>query len=131
MGKTPTTSRGRGRREKYCKSYMQWLTYSESISSLICNCSQCYMSTLIITVSIALRYAGCTGLVANIRRHMRLCHPDIQQEVQRNQTRIYERKECLKCGVVTTRLDLHLQRIGYHMDKGRPRPNSPVCNPKT
>jgi phage gp46-like protein len=42
--------------EKYCKSYMQWLTYSESISSLICNRAQCYMSTLIITVSIALRY---------------------------------------------------------------------------
>ena len=60
----------------------------------------------------------CKGLVANIRRHMRLCHPDIQQEVPRKQTRVYERKECAKCGVVTTRLDVHLKRI-HGMVKGQ------------
>ena len=49
--------------------------------------------------------------MANIRRHVRLCHQDSQQDVQRKATRNYERKECLKCGVVTIRLDLHLQRI--------------------
>jgi hypothetical protein len=54
---------------------------------------------------------GCKGFVANIRRHIRLCHPDIQQDLQVKSKREYERKECPKCGVVTTRLNLHLQRI--------------------
>ena len=54
---------------------------------------------------------GCKGLVTNIRRHIRLCHPDIEQNHLVKTKREYERKECPKCGVVTIRLDLHLQRM--------------------
>jgi len=53
---------------------------------------------------------GCKGLVTNIRRHLRLCHPDIDQ-IATKKRRVYERKECPKCGIVTVRLDLHLQRV--------------------
>ena len=60
---------------------------------------------------------GCKGLVANIRRHIRLCHPDIQQDQPVKTKRSYDRKECPKCGVVTMRLDLHLQRI-HGLEKG-------------
>ena len=60
---------------------------------------------------------GCKGLVANIRRHMRLRHPNTAQEKQIKKKRAYQRKECPKCGLVTMRLDLHLQRI-HGLEKG-------------
>ena len=54
-----------------------------------------------------------------IKRHMRLCHPDIQEEedVVIEKKRTYQRKECEMCGVRTTRLDLHLIRV-HKMQRG-------------
>ena len=60
---------------------------------------------------------GRKGLVVQIKRHMRLCHPDIQEEEVTQKSRIYERKEYDLCGVRTTRLDLHLIRV-HRMQRG-------------
>ena len=55
--------------------------------------------------------------MVNIRRHMRLWHPDtVEETIQKK--RIFERKECGECGLVTRRLDLHLQRM-HGMQKGQ------------
>jgi len=65
----------------------------------------------------ACQVEGCKGLVTNIRRHMRICHPEIEQDTTSKRRRTYERKECPKCGLATIRLDLHLQRM-HGMAKG-------------
>ena len=59
---------------------------------------------------------GCKGLVINMKRHMRLCHPDIVEAVIQK-ARVYDRKECNACGARTTRLDLHLIRV-HGMERG-------------
>jgi hypothetical protein len=60
---------------------------------------------------------GCKGLVVNINRHMRLkCHPETLPAAGQPK-RVYDRKECAVCGLVTRRLDLHLQRM-HGMQKG-------------
>ena len=55
---------------------------------------------------------GCKTFVGNIRRHMRLCHPDLEQEP------LTKKKEAIpKERVPKVWLDLHLQHI-HGMDKG-------------
>jgi hypothetical protein len=55
---------------------------------------------------------GCNGLVVNLRRHTRLCHPDLVEErAKTEKKRIYEPTDCERCGLVTNRLDLYLPRM--------------------
>ena len=61
---------------------------------------------------------GCKGLVVNINRHLRLCHPETMEVAAGSKKRVYDKKECAVCGLGTKRLDLHLQRM-HGMEKGQ------------